>query len=41
MRVVRYHRGEGTGEVKAQQRADGEVEGRCFDCAEGEEEEVL
>ena len=41
MRVVWYYRGEGTGEFEAQQRADGEMERRCFDGAEGEEEEVL
>ena len=41
MRVVWYYCREGTGKLEAQQRADGEVERRCFDCAEGEEEEVL
>ena len=41
MRVVRYHSRDRTREIEAQERADWEVERCCFDCAEGEEEEVL
>ena len=41
VRVVRYHCGDRTGKLEAQQRADWDVEGGRFDGAEGEEEEVL
>ena len=41
MRVVRQQNREGARGFPAQQRADGHVEGGGFDCAEGEEEEVL
>jgi hypothetical protein len=41
VRVVRHNSREWAWQSRAQQRSDGHVEGGRFDCAEGEEEEVL